>query len=396
MVDAVLLSDLKSSVSDSGGSKKQHMRDQEEARSLAILQDSLTTDRCRFMTLEAGAQMGKSRMIHKLIQNLTTRYRDIKAIFVPAMDYRKNGSMTYIHSFVETLLTSTKDVASSTKDVVPLPTSEEFRFLTQYLAHPENCDKQALIDALQKYFDRVYDSDVRLLLALDDAQWIDSESANVLAQVISHNKSGLRDIMGIFATRRGDETISNQLLHSLGLKADERIFLKNLVFRDAHDMPVSELKEFVCDLLGFDLSNVSAADIDIADDVLLKIADLSEGNPGRLTGIVLSKKESKVLCPDLSHRIVSVDVARLGAWESAGDADSALVNEVKRLIEKSDVRTILTYIVAFTEMGECSWALMSRFIDVILKQPELNLTMCDLDAQGIARSGGSQDAVLFP
>lgn len=370
-----------------GGSKHQYFRDREMGQTFDILDRGLTSGRPQFITLEAALQMGKSRMIFELTAKLRAQHPTMREIFVPQKDHDANSNLSYVRAFAKVLL-------ETTKDVLTFNASKEYEYLAQFVEGSKRpVEINGLIKALTGYFANTQSSGISLFVTPDDLHWIDPASVSIIGQVFSRkNYDSLVGVVGAFAGRNGDQPIPNALLNSLGVKNEERIFLDKIDLLDKHGNPVPEFKKFVLDLLGYDVTKPETMHVVLHDDVLLKLASLAHGNPGKLTGTVNAMKEGGVLKRS-AHKVI-VDTKGLMEWEDTGLAASAMVNKVDRHIEDPQKRAVLAYIVALSHIGGCTLALLYEFFEHGIKKPEYyDMALNLVSEEVLARSGDREEKI---
>ncbi len=371
-----------------GGSKHQYFRDREMGQAFDLLDRGLTSGRPQFLTLEAALQMGKSRMIHELTAKLRTKHPGMRDVFVPQKDHDANANLSYARAFTRVLL-------ETTKDILMFNASKEYEYLAQFAEDSRRpVEINGLIKALTGYLSNTQSSGgISLFITPDDLHWIDPASTSVIGQVFSKKNFGsLVGVVGVFAGRNGDQPIPNILLNSLGVKSEERIFLDKIDLLDKHGNPVPEFKKFVLDLLGYDVTKASTMNVVLHDEVLLKLASLAHGNPGKITGAVNAMKEAGVLKNEASKVVVDTD--RLSKWEDTGLAASAMVNKVDRHIEDPNKRAVLAYIVALSHIGGCTLSLLYELFEHGIKKPEYyDMALNLVSEEVLARSGDRDEKI---
>lgn len=367
-----------------GGARKYYGRESEMRIQQDYLGKFFKSGRFDSLTVEAPALAGKSRNALELEKFIRQNSPESLCVKIPAMDFQKNGPLSFASLFLHTLLSQVGSVAT-------LRHAPEFQMLLAFMRQPSSARKRDAIGALTNFLKRVAGSGISLVFFLDDAQWIDPESANFLSQVFRDN-SEFSNIFAVFLARTGDEVISEDLVDASGITPEKRVRFAPMRFLDTEGRPLKFFREFVGDVLG--VANPTKTYID--EGVLIKLAKLSDGNPGFLTSLLYDMHDAKVFSVD-GDRVMVTDSDAFAQWEGAGMVESVIKNEIDRLAAMPGAHEALRYVIAFLEHGDIAWSMLSVFCDAFLKRPDLSQALISLQSKNIiSRAGGGQDFMFFP
>jgi|GEM_PF-3411787 len=345
-----------------GGSKHQYMRDSEMEAVLSRLRAWHESGDFTALTVEGPLRIGKSRLVLEVIKTFGSEFPDVIVGFVPAMDAEKNMPRSYFLRYVKKILEATRHLSF-------LQTTDEFRTLARYvLGQSPSLPMEEIASALARYISFFMDQpDLRVIIFQDDAHWVDVESQDLLARVF-REKRLLGSLANVIPAREGDEPLPLAFQQIFNLHEKQRIRLGHLKFLDDNGEPVAEYKKFVCELLGYNVTDPTFR-VQIGDTALIILAEKSDGNPGVLEGLVKEAVRTRIIIPTPDR--VEVDIDQLRSLASAGEADSALINEVERFIADPDECAVLSYILVLSEIGNCTSSLLETLFDRVFQQPRL-------------------------
>lgn len=353
-------------------------RDKEMAEAEALFDEAFRSGGFRMLMVKGEAYIGKSRLAQELIKKIQAKYPQSRVLFAPAMDFNKNGPRSYLSTFVNVLLDNTSDIPS-------LSNTEEFDSLTLFATSPSQYKREDVAQILSSYMRKMGQSGTPFVYVIDDSQWIDSESSHILSHVFAQ-KDGLRNMSALMLSRTGDEIVSPELRKH----QNQQTNLKLLAFvKDGQITP--DMWNLTCGVL-----KVDPLQARIDTQVLLRLAQKSGGNPGVLTTMLNQLRDAGVM--KIRGQEIAINMPEFMEWEGAGSADAALKSEVERLVAHPAYREVLTYVIAFGEMGDFSWSLISLFFDKYLKKPDLIRAMADLRQREVIsiNQRGLSDYIFVP